>query len=309
VLRVSSPAVYVGPAADREIADAVRAGGGTVVASPADADAIVWRGGPEQADELAQALSPRVRWVQLHSAGIERWLATGLVDDGRVWTSAAGAYSEVVAEHALTLVLAGLRRLHEAARSTSWDASLHGRSLRGATVAVVGAGGIGRALISMLAPLRARAVAVTRSGRRVPGAAESIANDRLAEVWPRADVVVLAAPATAETRHLLDAAALAALPSHAWVVNVARGSLVDTDALVRALAHGSIAGAALDVTEPEPLPDDHPLWREPRALITPHTANPPGAMEAALAERVRENVARFRDGRELLGVVELARGY
>ena len=90
--------------------------------------------------------------------------------------------------------------------------------------------------------------------------------------------------------------------SHAWLINIARGSLVDTAALAAALAGERLGGAALDVTDPEPLPDDHPLWREPRALITPHVANPPAALRPALAERVRENVTRFTTGRELLEI-------
>jgi D-3-phosphoglycerate dehydrogenase len=301
--------VYIGPARREQMERAVRDGGGTVVADPGAADAIVWRGDPA---ELEPLLSERVRWVQLPSAGVERWLASGLLDadPSRVWTSAAGAYAGIVAEHALAQLLAGFRRLPEAARATTWEGSaLEGRTLRGATVAIVGAGGIGQALIALLAPFGAHVVAVTRRGEPVPGAGETLPVDRVGEVWPRADAVVLIAPATAATHHLVDAAVLAALPADAWIVNVGRGSLVDTDALVRALADGAIGGAALDVTDPEPLPDDHPLWSEPRALITPHTANPLGPRTEALAERVSENVARRREGRDLLGVVDPGRGY
>ena len=176
-------------------------------------------------------------------------------------------------------------------------------------MAVVGAGSIGRALIAMLRPLGAEAIAVTRRGRPVDGARETVATDQLADVWPRADVVVLCAPATAETRHLVDERALAAMPGHAWLVNVGRGTLVDTGALVRALDAGAIAGAALDVVDPEPLPDDHPLWTHPRALITPHVASPDAVAARALAGLVGENVARLIAGREPLSVVDLARGY
>lgn len=299
--------VHVGGGDAPHLEAAVEAGGG-VLSAAGDADAIVWRGQP---DALAPLLSERVRWVQVPSAGVEHWLASGLLerDPSRVWTSASGSYGEIVAEHALALLLAGFRRLPEAARARTWERDLDGRTLHGATVAIVGAGGIGQALIPLLAPFRAHVIAVTRRGEPVAGAAETLPATRVAEVWERADAVVLAAPATAATRHLLGAAALAALPAHAWVVNVGRGELVDTEALVAALAAGEIAGAALDVTDPEPLPDEHPLWREPRALITPHTANPTEPLRAALAERVRENVERRRAGRELVGVIEPARGY
>ncbi|ADB51439.1 D-isomer specific 2-hydroxyacid dehydrogenase family protein [Conexibacter woesei] len=318
---MTSLRVFVGPDAEPEIVDAVRAGGGTPADGAGAADAIVWLGAP---DALVPLLHDGVRWVQLPNAGVERWLEGGLIGGAsgdaaggavagggaeRVWTSAAGAYADTVAEHTLALVLAGLRRLPECARAQAWDRSLEGRSLRGATVAIVGAGAIGRALIGLLAPFGARVIAVTLRGAPVPGAAETLPAARLAEVWPRADVVVLAAPATDATRHVVDTAVLRALPSHAWIVNVGRGALVDTDALVQALAAGEIAGAALDVTEPEPLPSDHPLWREPRALITPHVANPDAAIHTALAAFVADNVARRREGRELRGVIDVARGY
>ena len=120
---------------------------------------------------------------------------------------------------------------------------------------------------------------------------------------------MIAAPATADTRHIIGAAELAAMREDAWLVNVARGSLVDTDALVDALARGAIGGAALDVTDPEPLPDGHPLWSEPRALITPHIANPPATLRRYLARHVQENVARFANGEPLLSVIDPEAGY
>jgi D-3-phosphoglycerate dehydrogenase len=299
-----APKVHVGPHAPEVVVEAVRRGGGEPAAAQG-ADAIVWLGDP---DGLRAVLADGVRWVQLPSAGVEQWLEGGTVDDRRVWTSAAGAFAGSVAEHTLALVLAGRRRLAECARAHRWE-DLPGLPLAGSTVAIVGAGGIGRAVLGLLGPFGVRTIAITRSGRDVPGADESLPVERLGAVWPRADVVVVAAPATAATRHLVGAAELEALPADALLVNVARGSLVDTDALVRALADGRLGAAALDVTDPEPLPEGHPLWDEPRALITPHTANPPAAMVPELAVRVEENVARFAAGEELLAPVEVERGY
>jgi D-3-phosphoglycerate dehydrogenase len=247
--------------------------------------------------------------VQLSSAGVEQWVAGGAIDAERAWTSAAGAYGETVADHALALILAGRRRLAESARATRWAGEREGRPLFGCTVAVIGAGAIGRALIALLAPWRCRIIAVTRSGRDVPGAAVSLAAADTGDVWPAAEVIVLAAPATGRSRHLVGAPELARCRADAWLVNVARGSLVDTGALVDALAAGRLGGAALDVTDPEPLPDDHPLWREPRALITPHVANPADIRTRALAGWTRENVARFARGKPLRGLVDPARGY
>ena len=305
--------IYVGPERDHfgtEYADvflkAVERGGGVVVDEPGEAEAIVWIGSDNS--KLPGMLHPGVRWVQLPSAGVESWIEKGLIDTERTFTSAAGVYSETVAEHALALMLAGARRLHEAARATSWEVGF-GRLFAGSTVVILGAGGIGRALIRLLEPFDVHMLAVTRSGRDVPGATAGYSADQTEEVWPEGDFFVVAAPATGATEKMIGARELDAIKSNAWVVNVARGSLVDTDALVEALAEGRIGGAALDVTDPEPLPDGHPLWTEPRALITPHTANPPDALARALAERIEENVARFKSGEELVAVVDAEAGY
>src|SRR4051794_23158681 len=227
------PRIYVGPELDALFAEAVGGGGGEPVDAPGDAEAVVWLEGDPAG--LAEALHPGVRWVQLSSAGVEHWLAAGVVDAERQWTSAAGAYGETVADHAMALVLAGRRRLHECARADSWSRELEGRPLFGCTVAVVGAGAIGRALIRLLEPWGCRIVAVTPSGPAGGGAAVSPPATKLDEVWPQADVVVVAAPATDATRHLVGAPELARFRSDAWLVNVARGTLIDTEALVDAL--------------------------------------------------------------------------
>ncbi len=307
------PRVYVGPERDHfgaEYADAfveaVERGGGVDVADPEEAEAIVWLGSDNS--KLPELLHPGVRWVQLPSAGVESWMEKGLIDTERVYTSAAGVYSETVAEHALALMLAGARRLHESARATSWEVGW-GRLFGGSTVVILGAGGIGRALIRLLEPFGTRTLAVTRSGREVPGATASYSADQTEELWPEGDFFVVASPATGDTERMIGARELDAMQSHAWVVNVARGSLIDTEALVEALTEGRIGGAALDVTDPEPLPDGHPLWTELRALITPHTANPPDALARALAERIEENVSRFKAGEELIAVVDVEAGY
>ena len=309
----AGPRIYVGPERDHFGAgyadgfiEAVERGGGRVVDDPEEAEAIVWLGSEKA--RLPGLLHPGVRWVQLPSAGVESWMEEGLIDTERVYTSAAGVYSQTVAEHALALMLAGARRLHEAARATSWEAGF-GRLFAGSTVVILGAGGIGRALIRLLQPFGTRILAVTRSGREVPGATENYSADQTGDLWPEGDFFVVAAPATANTEKMIGGRELDAMQSHAWVVNVARGSLIDTNALVEALAEGRIGGAALDVTDPEPLPEGHPLWAEPRALITPHTANPPDALARALAERIEENVSRFKADEELIAVVDVEAGY
>jgi D-3-phosphoglycerate dehydrogenase len=292
------PVVHVAPESDRAVDEAVLAAGGRI-GRLEEASALIWL--DSNPDSFPSSLPDSIRWVQLPSAGVERWLDK--LDRDRVWTSAAGAYGLPVAEHVLALMLAGTRRLHECARATTWTAP-PARPLDGSTVAIVGAGGIGRALIGLLKPLDVEVVAVTRRGRD-----GTLPADRLGEVLPRADHVVIAAPATADTRHIIGAAELEAMRDDAWLVNVARGSLIDTDALVDALARGAIGGAALDVTDPEPLPDGHPLWSEPRALITPHIANPEATLPRYLARHVQENVARFANGEPLHSRIDLDAGY
>jgi phosphoglycerate dehydrogenase-like enzyme len=308
----AGPTIYVGPDDNQfgpvtadAVREAVERGGGRVSADPEEAEAIVWLG---SASGLSEVLYENVRWVQLPSAGVESWLESGVIDDRRVFTSAVGVYAGTVAEHALALMLAGARRLHECARATEWE-ERWGRLFAGSTVVILGAGGIGRALIQLLEPFDNRVLAVTRSGRQVPGATESFSAEQADELWPEGDFFVVAAPATASTSKMIGARQLAAMKSHAWVVNVARGSLVDTDALVEALAADSIGGAALDVTDPEPLPEEHSLWTEPRALITPHSANPPDALVQRLAERIEENVSRYVAGKDLIGVIDVEAGY
>ncbi|GAA4855448.1 NAD(P)-dependent oxidoreductase [Saccharopolyspora cebuensis] len=301
--------VHVGPEPAAELQDAVLAAGAEL-APAAEATGLVWFGaGPER---FAEYDHPGLEWVQLPAAGIEPWLAAGALREGITVTSAAGSYAETVAEHALGLMLAGARGLHQAARAERWDRPERARTLFGTTVGIVGAGGIGRALIGLLRPFGVRVLAINRSGRPVDGAERTWPAedpDALGTLLERSDHVVVAAPATAATAALIDAAALARMKDDAWLINVARGSLVDTGALVEALDAGRIGGAALDVTDPEPLPDGHPLFGHPRALITPHSANPKPLLLPALARRVRDNVRRRLAGEPLIGVVDLEAGY
>jgi D-3-phosphoglycerate dehydrogenase len=300
---LSRPAIHIGPSEDANLAAAVRAGGADV-APLEGADAVVWFGGAGELPELPAS----VRWVQLPAAGVETWMERIGRAPEVVWTSAAGVYASDVAEHALALLLAGVRGIARYSRAQTWD-PVDDRLLEGSTVAIVGAGGIGRALIALLAPHDVDVIAVTRRGEHVPGATRTLAVGQLPEVWSAADHFVIGAPATPATRHLVGARELAQMRPHSWIVNIARGSLIDTDALVAALQDERIGGAALDVTDPEPLPDGHPLWSLPRAIITPHVANPPGAQARKLAQRVRENVARFAAGEPLIAPVEQDRGY
>lgn len=298
--------IALGPKPDPDFEAAIAAGGG-VPGPLSRASGLIWTDSRTSPADLPAG----VRWVQLPFAGVEGFLGAGLLAKYPkvTFTSAAGAYSGTVAEHALALLLAGVRGLWQ--RERSWDpgaaAARVGR-LGGSTVAIVGAGGIGRDLIPALRGLGVQVIAVNRSGAEVSDAVVVTA-DRLGEVWPTVDHVILAAPSTAETKALVNADVLAQLKPHSWVINVARGSLIDTDALVAALKKGAIGGVGLDVTDPEPLPAGHPLWSIPNAIITPHVANPPQHLRPALLERVEVNVRRFVNGMEPLAVIDAGKGY
>lgn len=300
--------VYVGPDAIGEVVEAVEAGGSVLAESLEDADAVVWFG--RDPADLDGALSEGIRWLQVPDAGVEKWIDAGFLDRGFVVTSAAGVYGGQVAEHALALVLACVHQIATYARSDSWNPqSASMSSLSASQVTVVGAGGIGTSLIALLQPFGCSIVAVTRSGRIVTGADQSVGPEGLDAALASADIVVLAAPSTAKTQGLINARTLDLMKPTAALVNVARGNLIDNEALLAALERGKLSAVALDVTDPEPLPDGHPLFNHPRVLITPHVSNPTALKRASFARHVRDNCRRFNNGEPLFGVIDSDRGY
>jgi phosphoglycerate dehydrogenase-like enzyme len=302
--------VAVVPRHEDDFVRAVEDGGGRL-ADAAEADAIVWSS--FSADGLKETLeSSPARWVQLPSAGVEPFFDAGAIDPGRQWTCAKGSYGHACAEHALGLMIMAARRMHEHARATTWrtpGTRQPERRLWGRTVVVIGTGGIGAPLPGMLEPLGARVVGVNRSGRPLEGAERTVSISQLASVLPQADYVVVAAAYTSETKGLIDAEMLSHTKPDAWLVNVARGGIVDTGALVDTLERGALGGAALDVTEPEPLPAGHPLWSLENVIITPHVANTPAMGLPDLCARITSNVRRFAAGEPLEGAVDPALGY
>jgi len=306
---VTAPRVAVGPDPRNSAYQAVRDGGGEPVDVDARADALVWLDSYD-IDGLRGALATaaRARWIQLPFAGVDRVLAAGLLELNRTWTSGKGAYSEPVAEHALALALAGLRALPQRITPRSWGEPA-GESLYDEPVTILGAGGIAESLMELLAPFRAAVTVVRRRRESVPGAVRTLPQSALHEALAGARVVFLALALTPGTERIIGPAELAVMRPDSWLVNVARGRHVDTGALVAALRDGTIGGAALDVTDPEPLPDTHPLWRLEHCIITPHTADTPEMVERMLARRIRENVASFVAGEPLTGLVDPAAGY
>jgi D-3-phosphoglycerate dehydrogenase len=187
--------------------------------------------------------------------------------------------------------------------ATTWQPQ-PGRSLRTAEICIVGGGGIATCLLDLLVPFGPRTTVFNASGQAVPGATWTYPATELAGRVGDFDIVVLAAPLTAATHHLVNADLLSRMKDEAWVVNVARGLLVDTNALVTALESGQIGGAALDVTDPEPLSDGHPLWRLPNCIVTPHVAGALRPDRDELRDRIRENLHRFVTGAELVGLID-----
>lgn len=210
-------------------------------------------------------------------------------------TTASGVHAPNVAEHAIGAILADSRKFAEGRRRQRRNEWRHYQAgeLQGKTVSVVGLGAIGTAVVDRLEPFGVTTIGIRRHPSQGGSADEILGPEALHEALARSRYVVLACPLTDETRGLLDAAAFETLPPNAVVVNVARGPVVDTDALVRALRANQIDGAALDVTDPEPLPEDHPLWGFDNVRITPHNAGHTPAYYSRLAEIVAANVMAF----------------
>lgn len=252
-----------------------------------------------------------LRWVQLASVGIDnypRWLL-----DAPLVTTANGTSSEAIAEFALACILAANKSLPERwiASADEWRLSA-APPLRGSVLGLVGFGGIGRALATKALALGMRVVALRRSGAPVDGAGGVEAARDIADLFARADHVVLAAPGTAQTRHIVNGEVLRQAKPGLHLVNVARGSLVDQAALLEALDEGLLARASLDVTEPEPLPAGHAFYTHPRVRLSPHTSAISAAQQDALVEKFLGNLDRFRAGLPLEDVVDaarIARGY
>lgn len=311
--RPSPGALAVLPSATAMFLAAVAEGGGQVADLDDHTRGLIWLS-ERRADELSAILDthPGIGWVQLPWAGVDGFadvLSRFADGSGPLFTSAKGAYSEPVAEHAVALTHAVLREFAPKARAARWSPVRTGLSLYGRRVVIVGAGGISAEIIRLLAPYRVSITVVRRTAGAMPGADRTVTVDALHEVLPTADVVILAAASTAESRSLIGAHELALLKPTVALVNIARGALIDQDALVDALRTARLLGAGLDVTTPEPLDDDHPLWGEPRCIITSHSADTPEMTAPLLAARITENVRAFLGDGLFVGMVDPVAGY
>jgi phosphoglycerate dehydrogenase-like enzyme len=286
---------------------AVKENGGVLV-EPDRAEVLIWE--RHSGDGFGKFLTeaPGARWIQLPSAGIDWLFDLGLYRSGLTWTCAKGAFGDSVAELAVAMLLAGFRSLHTFLRATTWLPE-QGRSIAGTHVAILGGGGITVSLLPRLKPFGVRTTVVRRQPLPLEGADRVVGIDQLPDVLASADAIVITLPLTPGTRNLIGATELAMMRPDAWLVNVGRGASIDTDALVDALRRGVIAGAALDVTEPEPLPDGHPLWTMPNVILTPHVAATDELTLEPFAGRVADNLRRWRAGQPLLGIIDAHAGY
>lgn len=303
-----SAAVAVEPKSGRfeSLEEAVRTGGGRIV-DVEEADGLVWADPTiPQALPAVLARNTSLRWVGLPFAGIEPYVP--YLDQDRVWTCARGVYSRPVAEHVLAMGLAGMRGIVSYARRSSWS-DHQGRNLVDGNVVIFGAGGITTELLGLLTGFGCETTVIRRKADPMPGATRTVAlADRLS-VLGQADMVVLALALTPETEGIISTAELDAMADHSWLINVARGGHVDNEALLAAVSSGSIGGACLDVTDPEPLPDGHSLWSQEQVLITPHVGNTEEMGVPLLAAHIETNVRRFGAGEPLEGVIDAEAGY
>lgn len=258
--------------------------------------------------ECAPAIMPRLEWLQTWSAGVDRYLAPGVLGDGVRVTSASGAYGQAVSEHLFAMMWTLMKNLpgyvlRQEARD--WHDLGRVATPAGSTVLIVGTGDIGSRFARLCKAVGAHTVGVRRDpGRPADCVDEMHGFADLDVLLPRADVVALAVPAAPDTVRLIDSRRLALMKPTAILLNAGRGALIDTDALTEALAAGRLRAAGLDVTDPEPLPVDSPLWAEPRCLITPHVAggNHLESTERRIVDIALENVRRYVAGEPLTNV-------
>jgi len=292
--------------------DAIQTSGGLIAKMGPDVEALVWTdyARPDLLEAMLEE-NPQLRFVQLPFAGVDAFSKIIVSHPQITFTSAKRSYSEPVAEHALMLCMALGRIIPERVRAKSWGKK-HADSVFDAEVVIVGGGGIAQQLVDLLAPMRSLVTVIRkRPGEPFDNSQHSrVAGfDELDESLSRAQFVILACALTPETRFLFNAERFKLMRKDAYLVNVARGEIVNQEDLVQALKSGEIAACATDVTYPEPLPDDHEMWGVENLLITPHTADTMPIVTRLFALRLEENVTAWLTGGEPVGIVDPGLGY
>jgi phosphoglycerate dehydrogenase-like enzyme len=287
----------------------------TAIAAATDADVIIGAN-PEICDARIIDNAKQLRWLASLSSGVENCMnLPAATRDRFMMTNMRGVDSPIVAEHAIALMLALAHGLDRFAVDNSQGTWSRGRRvpvlfLEGKTLLVSGLGGIGTEVARRAHGLGMKVVATRVGGTGKPDFVDHVGQpDELLALARIADVVISAVPLTAETTDLYDEEFFAVLKPTAFFINIARGGSVDTDALMAALNEGRLGGAGLDVTDPEPLPTGHPLWKSPRVLITPHIAGRSDFPDDARWSIAAENLRRYVAGEAMLNVVDLTRGF
>ena len=279
-------------------------------------DTDIFVGYSLRAEQLAGAR--KLRWIHSTAAGVAQLMYLELRDSGIVVTNPSGIFSAPMAEHTMGLLIALARNFPDSVRHQDrgvWSQQLLWdkrplTELNGKLLLIVGYGSIGHELARRAKAFDMRVWGVSRTGRGDATLAERIVPvSQLHDVLPHADYVVLCAPETPQTRHLIGAREIALLKPTAYLLNVARGSLLDPSALIAALQAEKLAGAALDVTDPEPLPAEDPLWHAPNLLLTPHTSAISDRLWSRETSLLLDLLQRWFEGRELFNLVDLRRGY
>jgi D-2-hydroxyacid dehydrogenase (NADP+) len=262
------------------------------------------------------AAAQNLRWVQTYSAGVEWLLTPELRARGELaLTNTRGIHAQPIAEHVFGMMLAFTRNLHGAVKlqlQQRWEPEPLRRrmsSLDGKTLAILGLGAIGRRVAQIGAAFGMNVLGYRRSAGSAAFVERVYGEGELLELLARADFLINALPETATTHKLVGARELAALPAHAVVINIGRGATMDTPALVEALRGGKLAFAGLDVTDPEPLPADHPLWSMENVLITPHYAGAHLDYQERAVNIFLNNLARYQRGEALDNLVDKDAGY
>jgi len=261
----------------------------------------------------------KLKWIHSTAAGVAQLMYPELRDAGILVTNPSGVFSVPMAEHTMGLILALARNFPDSLRQQDrgywaqqdlWDKHQHLSEVNGQVLLIVGYGSIGRELAKRAKAFDMRVWGVTRSGQGDGAHVEKILPaEKLHEALAEADYVVVSAPETAETKHLIGAAELAKVKRGARLINVGRGSLLDEAALICALKTGALGGAAIDVAETEPLPADSPLWKAPNLFITPHTSALSDRLWVRQAALLVELLERWFDGEEMFNQVDVTRGY
>ncbi len=270
-------------------------------------------------DEEILSAAPGLHWVQVYSSGVDRCVINpGMHTGNKLLTNGQRIGSPALAEHAIALMMAlvrGLDVFHSNQLNGAWQRNVALGSgefmeLEGRTVLIVGLGGIGTQTAKRAHGLGMRVIATRGSRREGPDYVEYVGlADEVNKLAAQADVVINTAPLTDRTRGMFNAELFAKMKPTAYFVSVGRGASTVTADLVAALGKGELAGAGLDVTDPEPLPEGHPLWSMPRVIITPHTAGRSDKSRDRLFLLVQENLRRYVAGEPMLSVVDIERGY